>query len=469
MIARSSFVGFCFLVGILPLASQDLVTNQNAALILGQPDFTSVGSPGATANNNFLASSGIAVDPGTGQLHIADTAWHRVMRFAAFPGLVNQAAAIGVLGQPNFTDSAGNSTITRLNNPQEIHIGPDGNLAVADAVNDRVIVHFAVAGKADFASADLILGQAAAGQESPGLAINRLNNPRGVVIAPGGQLWIADTNNNRVLRFDNYASLGNGGSASVVLGQIDFVTATAGLSATKFSNPSDLAIGPDGSLWVVDNSNNRVLRFANSATITSGAAASQVIGQADFTSNATATSATGLFSPSSVAVSATGRLYVADSTNHRIVWFDEAAALPDGAPADGVLGQSDLTSNISTTARNRFRFPSRIVVDASNRVYVGAFNSRILVFAPPPSVSVKGKKRINTDLGKVSLKGTAAAPGGFQRVEWAVNKKAFKAAQGTSVWKAKVRLKPGRNTFRVRTRDRADLLSPERIVKIRRG
>jgi sugar lactone lactonase YvrE len=79
-----------------------------------------------------------------------------------------------------------------------------------------------------------------------------------VSVDGGGRLWVGDTLNNRVLRFDNVATIGNGGAASAVLGQADFVSSAAlPVGANALNSPYYLAAAPDGTLWVGDFSYER--------------------------------------------------------------------------------------------------------------------------------------------------------------------------------------------------------------------
>src|ERR1700712_838385 len=78
----------------------------------------------------------------------------------------------------------------------------------------------------------------------------------------------------------------NGQPASLVLGQSDFITNTAATTQSGMNIPSGVAIDPtSGKVFVADNKNNRVLRFASIATLVNGAPAESVFGQPDFTTS----------------------------------------------------------------------------------------------------------------------------------------------------------------------------------------
>jgi sugar lactone lactonase YvrE len=186
-------------------------------------------------------------------------------------------------------------------------------------------------------------------------------------------------------RLSTVAAFTNGQAASLVLGQPNFTSRSVPTTARGMSAPSDVAIDPtSGKVFVVDGGNSRVLRFASGAALVSGAAAEGVLGQSDFTSSDYATTASTMRFPSGVAVDSAGRLWVADWYNSRVLRFDGAAGKANGAPADGVLGQSDFGSRNSATTASGMYFPSSVAVDSADRLWVADYgNNRVLRFDNP--------------------------------------------------------------------------------------
>jgi len=112
--------------------------------------------------------------------------------------------------------------------------------------------------------------------------------------------------------------------ADHVLGQSDFLSNfSSPPSADTLYGPSGVAIDPrSGRLYVADNGNRRILSWPNALGFTAGAAADMVIGQPDFvttTPNTGGVSAQSIHTPSSVAVDQNGNLFVADFGNHRVL------------------------------------------------------------------------------------------------------------------------------------------------------
>ena len=161
----------------------------------------------------------------------------------------------------------------------------------------------------------------------------------------------------------------NGQDAGLVLGQPNFTSRALPTTASGMNGSFSMTVDPtSGKLFVADARNNRVLRFASGAALANGAAAEGVLGQADFTSSVQATTAGGMNGPTGVAVDSAGRLWVADEYNNRVLRFDGAVAKANGANADGVLGQPDFTSNAPAATAGGMFFPIGVAVDSTGRL-----------------------------------------------------------------------------------------------------
>lgn len=144
-------------------------------------------------------------------------------------------------------------------------------------------------------------------------------------------------------------------TAVAVLGQQGFATqtpnapsGTTNAQGIFLSNAPDLAIAPSGRLYVSDPENHRVLSWPNATTFASFAAADMVFGQPDFVSstlNNGGVSATSLALPQGVWVDAAGGLWVTDAFNHRVLRFRDPETDATPAVADQVIGQPDFASS----------------------------------------------------------------------------------------------------------------------------
>jgi DNA-binding beta-propeller fold protein YncE len=205
-----------------------------------------------------------------------------------------------------------------------------------------------------------------------------------VAFDSGGNLWVVDGFNNRVLEF--IPPFANHMNASLVIGQADFVTGTSGLSSTKFNDPEHLAFDSGGNLWVADSVNNRVLEFK--PPFANGMAATLVIGQPDFVSNPCLSSATGMCATFGVAFDSKGNLWVGDDGNCRALEFtppfasNMAASLELGQAA----GANQFTDSCVAAAPTQSGLSDALglAFDSSGNLFLADFgDNRTLVFSPP--------------------------------------------------------------------------------------
>ena len=244
----------------------------------------------------------------------------------------------------------------------------------------QVFAQFTNGQSADLGQPDFTTG-------SSGVGIAKMNYPFGLAINPiSGACYVSDSNNSRVLRFP--ATLVSSMNADKVLGQSDFDMDSSSTSASTLKASSGSSFDSNGNLWVADYYNYRVLMFRDADNKANGALADLVLGQADFNSAVSSISQTGISSPEAIHIDTTGRLWVADSSNNRVVWYDNAENLSNGAPANGVLGQSDFTGSGEAATADRFSYPSGVFVDKSNHLWIiDCGNNRVLRFDNPNSLA----------------------------------------------------------------------------------
>jgi secreted PhoX family phosphatase len=168
--------------------------------------------------------------------------------------------------------------------------------------------------------------------------------PQGTAFDSSGNLWVADSSNSRVLEYTT--PLTTGKAASVVLGQSDFTHRSVNQgggstpSATSLAVPQGIAFDSTGNLWVADSSNNRTLEYK--APLNTNKAASIVLGQSDFTTGTSGLSQNKLNLRLVVfngpTFDSSGNLWIADENNHRILEFlvGSSPSIPE-FPLGGVV------------------------------------------------------------------------------------------------------------------------------------
>jgi len=333
-------------------------TNQPASVVLGQPNANS-----NTPNNGGLTDRRMfhpygAAQGNSHELFVLDTFNCRVLLFRT--PFVNGMAATTIIGQPDGAtgDCTGSDSATAftLRFPTGAAMDPDGNLWVADYGDSRVLKY--APPFSNGMAASLALGQTATNSASgtyecnqwssgvspfgmpPAPTASTLCYPSRVAFDSTGNLWVVDQGNYRVLMYPP-AQQKQGGAATLVIGQADFVSAISGHTAAALGTPWDLGFDRFENLWVSDITNNRVLKYQ--APFLNGMDASAALGQTDLVSNDFGTSASKLHYPYGLSFDNVGNLLVTDSANNRTLIFSQLEQETDGS-ATNALGQRDLVS-----------------------------------------------------------------------------------------------------------------------------
>lgn len=177
---------------------------------------------------------------------------------------------------------------------------------------------------------------------SSGTGPGQFRAPQGITVDAAGDVWVADSNNNRIQHFDSQGNFIN-------------QWGSFGSSNTQFSAPHGVAVGPDGSVYVADTGNYRVQRFDRSGNFING-----------WPGDGTPAGAFNL--PDGVAVGPDGSVYVSDGNNNRVQKFTA-----DGAPI--------LKWGSTGKGNDQFDSPFGIAVDGEGKVYVAdASNLRVQQF-----------------------------------------------------------------------------------------
>ena len=423
-----------------------------ADLVVGQADLKT----GISANRGFNAPSnvslflsgyhtGLTIDPKTGDLWVSDPGNNRVLRFPAnqLAPYTQDPAADLVLGQNDFT--TGTFTLgtdsTQLNksalgNPSGLTFDAAGRLYVADNLA-RVVVYappfFATATKASrILGAVRFTDEPVSATKLGGTANSSFAPPEGVFTI-GNNLYVVDTPNNRIVRYDPYETWAPetkeapSPAATLVIGQVSFTAvqpnrgSKTDANAQSLSSPS-AAVYSGTDVWVADSGNNRVLGFP----VTGGVfgLADKLFGQTEFfQSGVNHVGPDGFYFAAltqtlggSVAVDYSSdppRLYLADPGNNRVLGYPDARNVKAGDSADIVIGQIDFLhaavnipgGDVLQTSDTGLRSPAGVAVDANGDLWVAdSGNGRVLRF-PKPFAVTAGQQRANLVLGQLSLFG----------------------------------------------------------------
>ena len=428
--------------------AQNWVNGQPAIFEIGQTGFNQNLQGATNGANGFYQPEFVVVDPATGKVFVSDPYRDGVLRFPSTAAMQNGAAAEAILGLPNFF-GLGNSqppTASTLVYPCGLAIDAAGNLWVADASNLRVVRYANAATIPSGTAASEVLGQPNFTDyisyiEAP--TASSMSLPVGVFCS-GTTLWVADYYNFRILRFDNAASKANGAPADAVFSVPSFTYWASQnplpVAANSLAYPNQLYVDAADNLWVADVTNNRVLMFPNASFAVNatnggiGGPATLVLGQTNFTDNSPGTTASTMSYPDGVYGDAAGNLYVSEAGNNRVLVFQNAASLPNGAAATYVLGQPDFTSNGSGDGADQLDYPYSVTIvpgtsgSSTVLMVVEEGNYRVSIWTPPTLLSLLA----NSFTGRLQSNGQALLQwqipdeggmgvGGYTQLEYATH------------------------------------------------
>jgi uncharacterized protein (TIGR03437 family) len=354
---------------MLPVPTAELNYSQRcpvcvgqANVVLGQPDFVTTNptlSPTRTGMRNptAVASDGI-------HLVVADTDSNRVLVWNSIPSQNNQPADV-VIGQANFTSATVSNppTAKSMRGPEGVWI-QNGKLYVADTGNNRVLIYNSIPTSSG-ASADVVLGQPnfTVGintnivQVTPNPQSTTMSDPVAVT-SDGVRLFVTDLGYNRVLIWNRIPTT-NAAPADVVIGQPDMVSAIANNS---FSGTPAASAGDTNK---------------ETPVLCSTPIASDVNSNPTYPYNCEAT----LSFPRFALADGTGRLFVADGGNDRILVFNRIPTR-NGQIADYILGQIGGQINQASDDSNSLRTPVALAWDGTNLYCADTYNRRITVYSP---------------------------------------------------------------------------------------
>lgn len=225
---------------------------------------------GNAATARFEVQTAIAIDP-TGVLYVVNGGDPGGPQWAGRIG-PNGELRIIAGGQSGFSGDGGPALAARLFRPNAVALDALGNVYVSDSGNDRIRII-----RPD-GSIDTIAGNGTRGSTGDGGPAREASffAPLGLAISPDGSLYIADTNNHRVRKIDH------GGTITTVAGTGEpGLSGDGGTGSRAALNlPSGLAFDRAGNLYIADTGNDRVRKVAPDGTITTvagGAGADRLV------------------------------------------------------------------------------------------------------------------------------------------------------------------------------------------------
>jgi sugar lactone lactonase YvrE len=271
------------------------------ATIAGNGKFGFEGDGGVAISAALSSPEGGIVVDRLGNILFADS---HAIRKISLDGTITAFAGIsGSMG--GFSGDGGPGTAAQMFSPHGLAVDSAGNLFVADSGNNRIRkitpdgLISTVAGN----------GNRGFGGDGGPATSAQLFFPFGIAVDAAGNLYIADSFNNRIRKVTP------AGIISTIAGNGTTGSGGDGGPATsaQLNQPADVALDAAGNLYIADVGNMRVRKFAPSGTISTLAGTTQ-----GFAGDGGPASAARLNNPSGIAVDSSGDVFIADSANHRI-------------------------------------------------------------------------------------------------------------------------------------------------------
>jgi sugar lactone lactonase YvrE len=376
---------FCFLAAAAQSARSQILLPGPGIIntVAGNGTAGHSGDGGKATSAELDLPEGIAVDA-AGNIYIADTYNNRIRKVTASTGDISTVAGNGTEG---YSGDGGAATSAELNQPTAVAVDSGGDIYIADLGNNRVREVIVNTGGIFTVAGDGTRGYSGDGGAATSA---ELNYPYGVAVDAAFNIYIADSNNERVRKVT-----GSTGKISTVAGdgaQGYSGDGGAAISAELYS-PHGVAVDTVGNIYIADYSNNRVRKVTVSTGIISTVAGNGTQGHSG--DGGAATSAE-LYTPYSVAVDDVGDIYIADFGNERIREVAASTGDISTVAGDGSLGYSGDGGAATSAELNQ---PTGVAVDGAGDVYVADYANDRVRAVGGNAYSLPGPGLINTLAG----------------------------------------------------------------------
>ena len=285
-----------------------------------------------------------------GNLYIADSSNNGIRKVDS-TGTITTIAGTGELG---FSGDGGPAVEAELYGPAGVAVDSAGNLYIADSGNQRIR-------KVD--STGTITTIAGTGEfgfsGDGGPAVEaELYGPAGVAVDSAGNLYIADSGNRRIRKIDST------GTITTIAGTGEFGFSGDGGPAVEaeFRNPYGVAVDSAGNVYIADTGNRRIRKIDSTGTITTIAGP----GEFGFSGDGGPAVEAELRNPYGVAVDSAGNVYIADSRDHRIRKVDSTGTITTIAGTGEFGFSGDGGPAVEAELRNLYG----VAVDSAGNVYI---------------------------------------------------------------------------------------------------
>lgn len=320
----------------------------------GNIGYSGDGGPAAMAQLNAL---GVTIGP-NGNIYIPDAANNRVRMIDA-DTVINTIAGTGTAG---YNVDSGDALTTLLYYPSSVAIDTAGNIYIADQRNQRIR-------KVDTGGVmTTIAGNGLTGHSGDdSAAVNaKLNNPVSVATDTFGNVYVADYGNNCIRKINAAGIITTIAGTGVAGHTGDGAAATA----ATLDSPTCVRVDPAGNIYIADRYNNCIRMVDTDGVINNFAGD----GSNGFGGDGGSATAAQLAHPYGIALDKNGNLYIADEENQRIRRVNTSGIIKTIAGS----GTLSFCGDGGDPLQACLNHPKGVAVDDAGNVYIAdAFNNRI--------------------------------------------------------------------------------------------
>lgn len=333
----------------------------------------SSGDGGAATAAQLSQPEHVAVDA-AGNLYIADSGNYRIRKVDAATGIISTVAGTGAQGS---SGDGGAATSAKLSQPKGVALDAAGNIYIADTANNKIRKVTVSTGVID-----TVAGTGSPGSSGDGGAATsaKLKQPEGVAVDAAGNIYIADTSNHTIRKVD--ASTGNIDTIAGT-GQPGGTGDGGAATSAKMWFPVGVAVDAAGNVYIADSNNHKIRKVDASTGIISAVAGT---GSPGSSGDGGAATAAKIKRSEGVTVDDAGNLYIADTGNHKIRKVDASTGIISTLAGTGSSGDTG-DGGLATWAR--LDSPQSAIVNAAGILHIadgGNHKIRKIVLGGAPRI-----------------------------------------------------------------------------------
>jgi sugar lactone lactonase YvrE len=321
------------------------------------------GDGGVATAAELSQPRGVALDS-AGNIYIADLNNNRIRKVAASTGIITTIAGNGTAGD---SGDGGPATSAELNQPYGVAADAAGNIYIADSLNNRIREVSASTGIITTVAGNGLYGSSGDG----GLATNAsLSEPSGIAVDSAGNIYIADTYSCKIRKVT--ASTGIITNVAGIAFSC-FYSGDGGLATgATLAYPYAVAVNGSGNIYIADTENERIREVNTGTGIITTVAGNGTQGYGG--DGGPATSAL-LNYPEGVAVDSSGNIYIANLQDSRLREVKASTGIITTIAGTGIGGD---TGDEGPATAAELSEPSGVAVDSAGDVFVADFGYSVV-------------------------------------------------------------------------------------------